>query len=65
MRKLSLNSLEDLHQTVLAADLIVPRHDALASLKGMFTGKVAQPTCIEDMNKAIGIAASSGQPGEK
>lgn len=30
MRNLGLDSLEDLHRLVLAADLIVPRHDSPA-----------------------------------
>jgi len=66
MRELGLDRLEDLHQRVLAANLVVPRHDASAPLEGMFAGKVSQPISVEAMNKAIGIAAaSSGQPCKK
>lgn len=58
MRNLGLDSLEDLHQLVLAADLIVPRPDAMAPPKGMFAGKATPPVSIGDMNRAPGIAAA-------
>lgn len=61
MRNLGLNSLEDLHQLVLAADLIVPRPDTMTPLKGMFAGKATRPVSIEDMNKALGIATASSE----
>lgn len=61
MRSLRLNNLEDLHLLMLAADLIVPRPDAMAPLKGMFAGKATRPVSIEDMNKASGIATASSE----
>lgn len=61
MGQLGLNNLEDLHQLVLAADLIIPRAETLAPLKGMFAGNATRPVTIQDMNKAPGIAAASSE----
>jgi hypothetical protein len=41
MRSLEMDTLEALHQLVLAADLIVPRLDAATPSKGVFGGEGA------------------------
>ena len=65
MRSLEINTLEDLHHLVVAADLIIPRLDAATPLKGMSAVKVAQAASIKGMNKATGIAAASSVRGRK
>lgn len=65
MRSFEIDTLQDLHQLVLAADLIIPRLDPATPLKGVSAVKVAQPVSIKGMNKATDIAAASSVHGRK